>query len=336
MGKLTKRLLSGVLAFALCVVATLGVAVTGKAAEPQYDAILDEYGTATANVAVSHNISVDTNEGVLVELAVLDKTPTATVGVYDSTGSLYTSQNIVTSNWELDTEYTAGTAYYVDLGISEMPAGDYTVRITFDADVTYVLYVVAAKPAPTLNMTKATVSVGFKKTLKVDNTTEKITWSTNKKSVATVSQKGVVTGKKAGTATITATTASGQKLTCKVTVKANAYTEKKVTASNVYYGDGVFQVYKASYASNGDLVLKCRFINKCGYKVNKLTGIKVTFKTAAGKTIGTYSAKSKSMTVAHGESKDFTLTIKKSKLKIKNADLRNASYTNSGQYEYRY
>jgi hypothetical protein len=216
-----------------------------------------------------------------------------------------------------------------------MPAGDYTVKINFAADAQYIFYVDMQKLSATLNMTTATVTVGFKTTLKVDNTTEEITWSTSKKSVATVSKKGVVTGKKAGTATITATTASGQKLTCKVTVKANAYTEKKATTSDVYYG-GVFQVYKATYASNGDLTLKCRFINKCGYKVNKLTGIKITFKTAAGKTIGTYSASSKKLTVANGESKDFTLTIKKSKLKIKNADLRNASYTNSGQYEYRY
>lgn len=64
--------------------------------------------------------------------------------------------------------------------------------------------------------------------------------------------------------------------------------------------------------------------------------MKITFKTTTGKTVGTYSVSKKSMSVPSGSVKDFTVTIKKSKLKIKNADLRNGSYTTGGSYVYYY
>lgn len=54
--------------------------------------------------------------------------------------------------------------------------------------------------------------------LKVTGTLDKITWSSSKKSVATVSSDGVVKGKKKGSCTITAKFGS-KKLKCKVTVK---------------------------------------------------------------------------------------------------------------------
>jgi hypothetical protein len=63
-----------------------------------------------------------------------------------------------------------------------------------------------------------TLEVGKTKTLKITGTSKKVTWSSSKKAIATVSSKGKVTAKAAGTSTITANIA-GKKLTCKVTVK---------------------------------------------------------------------------------------------------------------------
>lgn len=76
---------------------------------------------------------------------------------------------------------------------------------------------VTVKDVPKINKTKSTIYVGKTTTLKVTGTSKKVTWSTSNSKVATVS-KGKVTGKKAGTATITAK-AGTKKLTCKVTVK---------------------------------------------------------------------------------------------------------------------
>lgn len=75
-----------------------------------------------------------------------------------------------------------------------------------------------AQAAVKLSNTKVTLDQGEKKTLKVKGTAKKVTWSSSNKSIASVSSKGVVTAKKAGTAKITAKVGS-KKYTCKVTVR---------------------------------------------------------------------------------------------------------------------
>ena len=77
-----------------------------------------------------------------------------------------------------------------------------------------------------LNKTKSTMTVGNKQPLKATVTPKKasnkaVVWKSSNTKVATVSGKGVVKAKKAGTVTITATAkdGSGKKATCKITVK---------------------------------------------------------------------------------------------------------------------
>ncbi len=76
--------------------------------------------------------------------------------------------------------------------------------------------------AKTLKLKKKKLSIktGDKKTLKVTvkPSNAKLTWKSNKKKIATVSKKGVVKGKKKGTAKITVTSGK-KKATCTVTVK---------------------------------------------------------------------------------------------------------------------
>lgn len=90
----------------------------------------------------------------------------------------------------------------------------------------------AAAKAPTkitLSAAKKSLTVGKKFTLKVksvtpSNASKSVSFKTSKKSIATVTSKGVVTGKKVGTATITVTSKVNKKIkaTCKVTVKPKA------------------------------------------------------------------------------------------------------------------
>lgn len=78
----------------------------------------------------------------------------------------------------------------------------------------------AAKPK--ISSTSKKVVKGKSFTLKVKNTGgKKVTWKSSNKKVATVSKKGKVTAKRAGSATITATVA-GKKLTCKVKIYGSA------------------------------------------------------------------------------------------------------------------
>lgn len=86
----------------------------------------------------------------------------------------------------------------------------------------------------TLNKPATAIKKGSKITLKASikpkNATDKrLTWKSSKSAVASVSSKGVVTGKKAGTATITvsARDGSGKKATCMVGV----YTKKVSSAT---------------------------------------------------------------------------------------------------------
>lgn len=103
------------------------------------------------------------------------------------------------------------------------------ILTTYQPTTTY-----AATKAPTISAKKMTLQVGSKKTLTVKNAGKNATlkWSSNKKTVATVSKKGVVKAVKAGTANVKCKVVTKSKkhytLTCKVTVK-NAAVSKTVS-----------------------------------------------------------------------------------------------------------
>ena len=91
-----------------------------------------------------------------------------------------------------------------------------------------------------LNKTKSTMTVGKKQTLKATVTPKKasskaVVWKSSNTKVATVTSKGVVKAKKAGTVTITATAkdGSGKKATCKVTVKKKTVNPAPITPTPV-------------------------------------------------------------------------------------------------------
>lgn len=81
-----------------------------------------------------------------------------------------------------------------------------------------------------LDKKSLTIGVKEKVTLKAkvlpSGVSQKVTWSSSNQKVAIVNQKGRITGKKTGKAVITAQTANGKKMTCKVTVKK---APKKIT-----------------------------------------------------------------------------------------------------------
>ena len=79
-----------------------------------------------------------------------------------------------------------------------------------------------------INKTSTTIYVGKTETLKISGTSKAVKWKTSNKKVATVSGKGKVTAKKAGTATITAKV-SGKSYKCKVTVKNPSLNKSKAT-----------------------------------------------------------------------------------------------------------
>ena len=67
-------------------------------------------------------------------------------------------------------------------------------------------------------------------TMKPSNSTDKLTWTSSDKSIATVSSKGLVQAKAKGEATITVKTSSNKKATCIVTVKEYISDDEAVEA----------------------------------------------------------------------------------------------------------
>lgn len=104
----------------------------------------------------------------------------------------------------------------------------------------------AEKKTVKLNVTKKMLTVGKTLQLKVTGTTKKITWSSSKKSVATVSKSGKVTAKAAGTATITAKV-DNKKYTCKVTVKV---------PTNKYVTNAPFEAQEISFGKYSGVLPK--------------------------------------------------------------------------------
>lgn len=127
-----------------------------------------------------------------------------------------------------------------------------------------------ASAAVKINKSKATMEVDSTLTLKISGTDNKISWSSNKKSVATVSNKGTVTAIKSGNATITATV-GGNKYSCSVKV---VNSNKKATELELTEGDYIV----GKDIPSGRYNLKCIDGNGCIYVYNNENIFDKTFR----------------------------------------------------------
>ncbi|MCI7107718.1 MAG: Ig-like domain-containing protein [Lachnospiraceae bacterium] len=338
--KVSKKIGSLVLALAIAFTAVFATVTPVEAATTDYKSLyaspeMGEEGYANTEVRIHFTVPSEGKVWFLIQTLAPCEMKLA---LYNSAGNLVADDYLgnpytvsaYDSNWYAN---SYGYAEYDETW--NLAAGDYTYGITFTEDTPFLLDVIEEGTKATISQTKATITKGFTKKLSVSGGTVK-SWSSNKKSVATVDKKGKVTAKKAGKATITATLTDGTKLKCNVTVKDNKYSASKITTSDVYYGKCAMSAYSASFDTKGNLVVKTKFVNNDYYKVVALKNIKIVVKDGNGKTVGTYKASKKNVTVSSGSTKDITFTIKKSSLKKKKADLRNCTITCDGIYEYYY
>ena len=112
--------------------------------------------------------------------------------------------------------------------------------------------VVAAPKKVTLN--KTSLSLKVKRTFQLvarinSGSHARYTWSSSNKSVATVSSKGLVTARKAGTATITVKTHNGKKASCKVKVTSAPTMRISPTSMTLYEGES--QSATLTFTDNG-------------------------------------------------------------------------------------
>lgn len=321
-----------VLTSALCL-SSLVAAPNKAEAATDYVTLLEQSGEATANTPVNYTFNIPNSTYTYLDVLVPQATD-LTCSITSAGNEKVFEESVLSTDsnvWEFDQSLGV---YAYSLDWPQPVAGDYTLSLTFGADTPYIVLV--DQDAATLKMSSNSLVItkGFSSKLSVVDASGTVKWTSSKTSVATVSSSGKVTAKKTGSATITATDANGASAKCVVTVKANTYSNSKLTTQVVTYGNAGLSVHKMSYDSKGNLIIQANFLNNSGKKVVQLKNVKITVKNSAKKTIGTYSLKSKKVSILQGGSKTFKFTIKKSKLKLKSTqDLRNSSATTGkGQY----
>lgn len=240
-------------------------------------------------------------EAALVKVTVtLDKT-SATVYT-GKTASLKTTSNdaaktvtYTTSNNAVATVSSTGVVKGVKAGTAVITATCGNAKATCKVTV----------KTSTIKFAASAASVYTGKTVTVKATatpSATVTYTTSNKAIATVSSTGVVKGIKAGTVTITATTSTGLKTTCKVTVKAPSV--KFAKSSAVVY-TGKTATVKATLAGVSSVTYKSSNtkIATVNSKTGTVKGIKagtVTITATSGKLKATYKLTVKNPT--------FTLT----------------------------
>ncbi|WP_099469015.1 Ig-like domain-containing protein [Konateibacter massiliensis] len=187
-------------------------------------------------------------------------------------------------------------------------AGKTTITVTMKSGATASATITVQKKAVTtkslsISEKKVTLQKGKTTTLSVARNpitaTEKITWTSSNTKVATVNNKGKVTAKSAGTATITAKTSNGKKVTAKITVK-NPTVKLKKSSATVKVGKTTTIAIKSMYPAT-DSVKSFKSSNSKVASVNK-NGV------VTGKKKGTATI---TVTMKSGAKATFKVTVKK-------------------------
>lgn len=164
---------------------------------------------------------------------------------------------------------------------------------------------ITVKKAPTkITLSKTSMTLGVKETYTLTKSlssgaaSNKVTYSSSNKSVATVNASGLVTAKKTGTATITAKTYNGKKTTCKITVK-KAPTKITLSKSSLKLGAGETYTLSRSVPS-GTASYRVTYTSSNKNVVQVGSGGKLTAKRAgtAVITAKTYNGKTAKCTVS--------------------------------------
>ena len=271
-------------------------------------------------------------EAALVKVTVaLDKT-SATIYT-GKTASLKTTSNdaaktvtYTTSNNAVVTVSSTGVVKGVKAGTAVITATCGNAKATCKVTV----------KTSTIKFAASAASVYTGKTVTVKATatpSATVTYTTSNKAIATVSSTGVVKGIKAGTVTITATTSTGLKTTCKVTVKAPSV--KFAKSSAVVY-TGKTATVKATLAGVSSVTYKSSNtkIATVNSKTGTVKGIKagtVTITATSGKLKATYKLTVKNPTFTLTKSSATIAKGKTTTIRSKATPVSTVTYTSSNK-----
>lgn len=328
---LLKKTLCALLTLVLAATLLFADSTSVKAANTNYVNIIHKVSTATANSPILYNFSlnrksdiyfiISENECTGVNISV--KEP-----VHDtSIENIYLPAS--NPNWK----YNKNTGIYTNTATANLETGSYILELRFEQDVNFDLSMNQVSPTAKLNKTKTTITKGFTDTLKVNGGKIKSCSSSNK-SVASVDNKGTISAKKNGKATVKVKLTNGKTLSCKVTVVSNQYKAKKITVASTIYNTYDMKAYDASFDKDGNLVVKFKIVNNSYGQVRQIPNFKISIKSANKKNIVNYKKATYKVTVSSYNEKSCTIKIPKSKLLMKQnkIDLRTSKISITGDF----
>jgi len=253
-------------------------------------ASVNQSGMLTGISVGSANITVTTDNGKTATCKVTVSAKSVTSVSLKSTlslevGDTYTLTPTITPSdaetsftWSSDKSSVATVSQYGVVTAKGTGTANITVK-TDNGKTATCKVTVSAKSVTSVSL-KSTLSLEVGDTYTLTPTVTpsdaetSFTWSSDKSSVATVSQSGVVTAKGAGTANITVKTDNGKTATCKVTVSASMAVEYVIRYyiydnGKVKYNNTFLTSYDSFNVTEGsDVVLT--IIPDDGYKLDWL------------------------------------------------------------------
>ena len=199
-----------------------------------------------ADILASNKYSIKLNVTADLEINVFVPAPIGvTFTIKNSSGKVVGNPMVLTNyddSWILD-----GRGWYTyKYVVNQLKKGSYSVEYVFDQETKFDAKIVQLSNNVSLSSNKLSITKGFVKTLKVNNGVA-TSWTSSNSSVASVNRKGKITGKKIGTTTVTAHLSDGKSLKCKVTIKANEYSGKKITIEDSGINEYTIRAYHAAY-----------------------------------------------------------------------------------------
>lgn len=321
--------LKGKLICTLCAMFVLvSVVVTGTSTAKADTPIMHKISTATANAPINYNFTINRKSDLKFAIKLSDRS-TTTINIKE-TGHDIPTATISLASTDPKWQYRSGNGIYEYKTNLNLNAGDYILELRFENDTNYDMTVTQKDATAKLNKNKITITKGFADSISVKNGKIKKCSSSNK-AVAVVTNKGKITAKKNGSATIKVTLTNKKVLSCKVKVVSNQYSAKKITVDNSVYNIKDMKVYQASFDKKGNLQIKFQLVNNSTGKIVNIKNLKVVAKNK--KTYASYTVKNYKVSVDSFKDRSYTVTIPKSKLKMpqKKIDLRTSKISITGK-----
>lgn len=293
--------------------------------------LMHKVSTATANSPIRYNFTLTKKSDISFVMKTNERIgSTITIKDPDHDTPL---QTVYLSTVSQNMQYISSKGIYKNSAKINLPEGNYVLELSFENDVNFDFTMDQVSSGARLNTTALSVTKGFTGQIKVLNGGTMKSCTSSNNSIASVTNKGVVTGKKNGKTTLKVKLTNGKTLACKVSVVSNTYAGKKIAISDVPYNTCEMKAYHAAFDGKGNIVVKFVIANNNYGTISNVSGFRITVKNAKKATVGTYSTGTYKVSVPSYSEKTCTVTIPKAKVKgnRKKIDLRTSTISISGK-----